>query len=433
MADPTAKVRRAIGEKLPGALGESLEKDYKKDDEQLAADEANNLVEQKSPVALPAEAAAFTNPQIPGQTAPQTETKFVNQGEAASPDRSVAAAAPNATPASVSSGPGIPDTSKDGSAAIDAYGKESQEINGRLEQINKDRAASIQKMIEDDEKEVEKIEPKTFFEGKNTWQKLLGGIGMFLGSITPEGAKNVAGIVEKEINRDIEIQKQNLALKNKKKDANYQKMIQKYGSEEAALLAKKKGAFDLMDLQLKKLELNARNAEARARISMGREELGMKKEQLKLEQVKLGMKAQQDATKYSIPGFEGAPLDPATKREFVNMQASADTIKSSLGELSSLAKGTGEGIPFTQKNDRAVQLVGDIQLQLKEIKKLGVLSGDDAKRLDYYISNPSIFKSDARMQNEIAGVEKLVNTAMQKQQRLLGISPKGVAGAREIK
>jgi hypothetical protein len=102
------------------------------------------------------------------------------------------------------------------------------------------------------------------------------------------------------------------------------------------------------------------------------------------------------------------------------MLASADTIRGSLSELSQVIKGTGEAIPFTQSNDRAKQLVNDVQLQLKEIKKLGVLSGADSVRLDSYISNPSIFKSDSRMQAEIKGVTDLVNKAIAAYEKRLG-------------
>jgi hypothetical protein len=144
------------------------------------------------------------------------------------------------------------------------------------------------------------------------------------------------------------------------------------------------------------------------------------------------MKAQKDMAEYSIPGYTGAPLDSTAKREFINMKSSAETIKSSLGALSKLVAGVGEGIPFTQKNDKAKQYVNDIQLQLKEIKKLGVLSNADSNRLDYYISNPGILKSDSRMQSEIKGVLALVEKAVSEQEKLLGISPKPLPG-KEIK
>jgi hypothetical protein len=62
---------------------------------------------------------------------------------------------------------------------------------------------------------------------------------------------------------------------------------------------------------------------------------------------------------------------------------------------------------------------------MKEIKKLGVLSGDDAKRLEDYISKPSIFKSDAIMLEQIRGMKDLANKALKSQETIYGLVPTG--------
>jgi hypothetical protein len=126
-----------------------------------------------------------------------------------------------------------------------------------------------------------------------------------------------------------------------------------------------------------------------------------------------------------IPGYENTITDKTAKDKFIQTVAGKKTLDATLGELETLVKGTGEAIPFTTKNVRAKQLVQDAQLQMKEIKKLGVLSGDDAKRLEDYISKPSLFKSDAIMLEQIKGMRDLANKALKAQETTYGLVPTG--------
>ena len=426
---------------MPMVKGTQTIKDLEK--EQLSEDDGSRYIFPAGEAApganIAPEAAAqpnpedVVNPSFPVQQEVATQqSAFVNPNQTVEPQRAVATAAPTMQAPAAPQTSGIPDNTDIGTGAIDAYAKQASGMDDRLAKLNEERAAAIQAKLDEDEKDMAKIEPKSFFEGKNTWQKVLGGVGMFLGSITPEGAKNVASIIEKEINRDVEAQKLNVKLKQDKKDSAYQKLLQKYGSEEAAILAKKKGAYELLDLQMKKLEMTAKNAETRARISMGREELNLKKQELGIKLTEVIGKQSKELAKGSVPGYVGAPLDPTAKKELSAAVASASTIKSSLNELKTLVKGTGESIPFTQANDRAKQLVNDVQLRLKDILNLGVLSESDAGRLEKYVSNPSLFTSDSRALAEIEGVLKLVGSSVDTKAKSLGVSKVGVPGAREI-
>lgn len=342
--DPTKDTRRAVAEAVvpkKSPLGQSLEEQRIKEEEQLAIDEANNLVMQRGPVQLPEEAQNFVNPEIT-QSQPQ-EVQFVSQGQA-TPQRSVATEVPLQSPASspIQVTPDVPvvDTS-----AIDTVGNATRNIDQEIARINEERAAAIQKKIDEDAQNVDKIEPKNFFTGKSTWQKILGGVGLFLGSITPEGARNVANIIDKEIERDIEAQKMNIKLKRDTQNANYEKLLQKYGSQEGALLAKKKSAYEMLDLHLKKLELSSRNAETRARLSQGREELDLKRQSLNQELMKEMMKQTQEAKKGSLIGYQGTNSDPAIVRGLVEQQSAMQRANSTLSDLENLLK-EGSKNPF---------------------------------------------------------------------------------------
>lgn len=60
----------------------------------------------------------------------------------------------------------------------------------------------------------EKIQPGKFWSELPTWQKVVAGLSMALGSITPQGAANVQKIWSNAIDRDIDAQKANLNRKD---------------------------------------------------------------------------------------------------------------------------------------------------------------------------------------------------------------------------
>jgi hypothetical protein len=395
---------------------------------QIAADKAheNEAVMLRDPN-LPQEVQNFANPDaLVANRAPADLTStqsFTNpsapQGQSASTGQTLAAPVAPAVPTAPAT-PRLYDESGDVDKVIQGFEEQNRGFQKEAEDIQKQKELAIQQQIENDAKSLPQVKPTDIFAGKATWQKILGGIGLFLGSLTPEGAKNVANMIDKEIERDQQLQLNNIKLKQDKDDRHFKNLMQKYGSQEAALSAKKADAFGMVKLHIEKLGLASKNAHNRATLQLAYKQAENEESRYRAAAYQAALKAQKEDQKGSVPGYEGAPLDPATKREFTGMLASADTIRGSLSELSQVIKGTGEAIPFTQSNYRAKQLVNDVQLQLKEIKKLGVLSGADSVRLDSYISNPSIFKSDSRMQAEIKGVTDLVNKAIAAYEKRLG-------------
>lgn len=353
MADPTSEIRKAVTEKiLPkgSPLRKSIEADYKAKEEQLIADEANNFVMQRDPVNLPADANAFVNPVIP-QT-PAAPTEFVNPGQPQADSVRSIASAPPTLPVS----PGVTDRTPEINQGFDAYQTQSAAIDSDIQKVQQERQAALDRLAEDDAN-LPKVEPKGFFTGKNTWQKVLGGVGLFLSSFTPEGARNVANIIDKEIERDMDAQKTNIKLQQDKNNKDYQRMIEKYGSQEAALLAKKRDAFGLLDLHMKKLEMASRNEETRARISQGREEINLKREALTNELLKAHLSANKEAQKGMIPGFQGSNQNPAIVKDIterVTAQKAANKSLEQLEELLSKGARVGENAALAnQIRDKA--------------------------------------------------------------------------------
>lgn len=383
-----------------------------------------------APVSLsPEQALQF--PKVTERSPAQTEEDFVTQ------ESSQPAIEAQATPDYLNT---YENAVKQDAATQQSLASQESSINEKQAKILNDQAiaeAEFAKKKEDDVKVINdeitkhqeeldnhKIEPHSFFHNKSGWEKVIGGIGLFLGSITPDGANRVANIIKSEIDRDTEAQKMDYQLKKGKVDGaknRYKSYMDKYKDDQMARLAMSREKLTAAEYQIKGLMAKSKSSRAIAAGEEGLARIAMEKDMKTQQMIAQKMK------------LEGNNLTGAQKTGFTNTLASAETIKGSLDELSSLVKGTGESIPFTEKNDAAVRLVGDIQLQLKEIKKLGVLSGDDSKRLDFYISNPSMFKSDERMEASIKGVRSLVDKAVKAQEKSLGMSKPLPFGAKVIK
>lgn len=424
MADPTQAARDKVGTFLKDLLpaNSPLNKSVEAGNPSVLTAEA----QKKRAEADALEAQAINTTQAVPSRQPSQEAEFV----------SPALSQPEATQKIPQSNIlGMYDKAANQAIAADEkLGKEQGAVLSAQQKLVEDTAKAQQeaelkkeqdvKLINDDISKAQndldstKIEPHGFFHNKSTWQKIVGGIGLFLGSLTPEGARNIAGIIDKEIERDTDSQKQDYALKKGKVDAltnRYKLYLDKYKDDQLARLAMSKEKLLAGDYQLKSLESKAKGEATRSKIGMGRVEIAASIEDR-------NQKMLERMSKINQPNKTAA-------KGLLDMEASADTVKSSLNDLSQLVKGTGEAIPFTEKNDRAKQLVNDIQLQLKEIKKLGVLSGSDDARLDNYLGDPSFFKTDSRMQGQIKGVMDLVNKALNAQRKALGAKdPNAVQG-----
>ena len=197
--------------------------------------------------------------------------------------------------------------------------------------------------------------------------------------------------------------------------------MQKFGSEQAADAAMMSAKMQMIQNKLKVTADTAQSKIVAANALKGIELTNAQIGDYRAKAAKLATEQQANL----LPGYQNTITDKTKRAKFEETLAQKKTLDFTLNDLDKLVSGAGEAIPFTEKSDRAKQLVQDAQLQMKEIKKLGVLSGDDAKRLDDYISAPSIFKSDARMKAQIEGMKDLANKALKAQEYSLGLKPIG--------
>ena len=265
---------------------------------------------------------------------------------------------------------------------------------------------------------------RSLWEKSSTGQKVMLAITGFLSSLSPQGAKTFQDTVSNTMARDLAQQKERYALlKEQKKEYQslYGDLVKRFGDEDMASLQLTNMQLNAVSNRLKVLSDNAQSKIVAAKALQGIDLVNS--EIVKNQATMVNLATAQKAN--VIPGYENTITDKTAKEKFSQTLAGKKTLDATLGDLEALVKGTGEAIPFTTKNVRAKQLVQDAQLQMKEIKKLGVLSGDDSKRLDDYISQPSLFKSDAIMIEQIKGMRDLANKALKAQEESYGLVPVG--------
>ena len=310
--------------------------------------------------------------------------------------------------------------------ATDALMKKYEADQAARKQREEEALAEVRNKIDQTDNEVKnfKWDNRSVWEKSSTGQKVALAIGGFLSSLSPKSAETFHNSIDTTLKNDLEQQKATyLSLKEKGKglETYYGQLVSKFGSEQAADMAMMSAKLQMIQNNLKITSETAQSKIVAANALKGIELTDAQMGKYKAEAMKLAV--EQQANK--IPGYENTIADKSKRSKFEESLAQKKTLDMTLNDLDSLVSGSGEAIPFTEKSDRASQLVQDAQLQMKEIKKLGVLSGDDAKRLDDYISNPSLFKSDARMKAQIKGMKDLANKAIKAQESVLGLKPIG--------
>jgi hypothetical protein len=311
-------------------------------------------------------------------------------------------------------------------AATDALMSTFEKNEAERRQREEKALGDVRNKIQETEDEVKnfKWDNRSVWEKSNTGQKIALAIGGFLSSLSQKSAESFQGAIESSLQQDLQKQKESYkALKEKGSAAQsyYGQLLNKFGSEQAADAAMMSAKMQMIQNKLKVTADTAQSKLVAANALKGIELTDAQLGKYRAEALKLGVENQSNL----IPGYTNTIPDKAKKTKFEETLAQKKTLDMTLNDLDTLVSGSGEAIPFTEKSDRANQLVQDAQLQMKEIKKLGVLSGDDAKRLDDYISKPSIFKSDARMKAQIAGMKDLANKALKAQEFSLGLKPIG--------
>lgn len=272
-------------------------------------------------------------------------------------------------------------------AEANAYAKMGQQeseayknVQGQLDGINADiqsvqakEEQAFQEFQKEDGETRDKIKnfelkPKNFFAGKSTWQKILGGVGMFLGSITPEGARNVANIIDKEIERDLDVQRNQLALlKDTRSEAanRYKMKLERFGSDKLAKMSMKKDALEMVKLQLDQIASSAKGEIARGAALKGIAAIEQGQQTLQANFMKEYMKANKDNQKGMLQGYEGVNENPAIVKDLTERVTARDSAINKIGKLENLLK---QGALYGKNAELAIQTRKDLAADIAKAK-----------------------------------------------------------------
>lgn len=359
MADPTQPVRDLLKKGV----------NYLIPDNSPLAQSGDDVLTPAARAKIEEEKAKEVTERAPAVQPEKQEEEVVDFTD---PNQSVAPApaqAPVMSPSFSSSGAGlsqeaaaIDQMGQQQAAQYDALAQEQKAIGDQRKALQDQVDAEASKFSEEDAKAQEainsfKIEPSSYFSNKSTWQKVVGGIGMFLGSITPEGARNVASIVNNEIDRDVKRQMTEYQLlKEKKNDVNnrFKQKLDLFKSKDMALLSMKQDAYSAVELQLKRIEASAKGPIARAKATQGLEAIRFEKEKLGMQYMKEVAKMQQTQNKASIPGYEGANQNPAIVKDLTDRVSAKQSAERQISNLERLLA-EGSKNPLSANNELAKQ------------------------------------------------------------------------------
>lgn len=150
------------------------------------------------------------------------------------------------------------------------------------EQAMKEKTDKLQLMV--DQFGTDKIDPNRFWKDRTTGQKILTGVGLFLGAFGQNG-NSAAKVVQDAINRDIDAQKSEIeraktgvVLQNNVLSA----MRDQFGDERAAESAARLAALNQVDNQIKMVAAQYRSPmiQEQARQAFAQTELARQKENM---------------------------------------------------------------------------------------------------------------------------------------------------------
>lgn len=284
-------------------------------------------------------------------------------------------------------------------AVLEKQGKESAALLDKQQaelQVKEAEAEvqrqKVQQEIDSKIKEIDsiKIEPKSFYAGKSTGEKISAGIAHFFAALTPQGAQAAISIIDNAIQRDMDAQKANLA----KKQSTLGDLEKKLGSIGAAESAFRLKSLQNIELQLKSASEKAKGPLARAKAVQAMEAVQANKEaaQQKLAVELAKIQAKTGAEK-KLSGEEMKRLD-----------AARDAYRSVSEMKSALAKGVNT---FSLVGDNDFTIAQRIFAEnLGRMQSGGAISADEAER--FMAMAPTYTDSKEIQQKKLAKLEQMM-------------------------
>lgn len=270
-----------------------------------------------------------------------------------------------------------------------------------------------------------KVDPGRYWASRTTAQKVLGAIGLALGSIGAgkDGVNRAALLMGQAIDRDIEAQKaeHTLALQKgeqraRQLDSIYAQNRNIYQDDLASLAASKATALELADNQLRQAAATYASPIAKANAAALSAQLQASIAKFKAD---ASAKAEERRHHIALEGIESgkSAVPKAVAKEQIDAESSTQTSLDLIRSLrASLAK-TQSAVPgvtaikqnFGEEAPAIETMAQQLQLQVKNMAQLGAISADDSKRLEKLIGDPQAVwgkgSTEAAKQNRLKALE----------------------------
>lgn len=276
-----------------------------------------------------------------------------------------------------------------------------QKIQDKITQIE-DAANKVASM---------EVDPNKFWGDRSTGSQIMMGIGLALGSFGSTPDNKVVGLLNQAVDKDIALQKWQIANARDNLTPQFNVLNQMrnlFGDERQAEEATRIAALERIKMQVAQKALQYSDPEVQAKAKQTIGELDVLKNAAKQKaanSMQFGgastfgerMQYTKDQGERTIDGL-GMVSDARDAPEIRKRKGVTDNVRDNLSKLIKLVERKGRAIlPGSEDAKIARTLAGDLQLDLKEVKNLGVPTGKDLEMLDKLITTDptAIFQMNA--------------------------------------
>lgn len=322
-----------------------------------------------------------------------------------------------------------------GEQIANAEAQFNRETEQELEQQKNAKELETQVANDVDERSRMRLEPKNFFAGKNTWQKVMGGLGLFLSSFSKEGAARFAEAVDRDIELDLKAQESAILAKDKSisdKQSLVKQYFDQYKDLKAARLMARADAFNMIKLRAESAasSTKSRAAAGAARQAVGLAELEINKAKQAAMAQLLKAQAAQDTKSVgrsvNVLGFEGLAPTEGEAKEFRTLGGEAKTALDSIDQLKTLSlKGSKVSLQDQAKAETIARLLG-ASLRTTVVGQ-GAVSDAERKILEDIAANPlKIFSLQTTQLARLDQLKKQVVLNLKNKAQTIGIEQRQI-------
>lgn len=291
------------------------------------------------------------------------------------------------------------------------------------------------------------IDPHRTFRGAEGLARgLVGALSVGLGAISQAilgGENRAMEMINASINRDIDVQKAELASKRQGVQLAQNRLaqnLQRFDNLEQAEAATRMQGRELAKLKLEEMLAGVESQEARVRGQTMLAELDRQQQldqakvidqqtQRSMQMVTLQEKAEQKQAAQAAAGedmerlgLKGRPASKKALDEVIAMKSSADEARKKLVALRDMTR----ALPFSTDEAKGEQLARATQLLYKELENLGVLSGPDLELLEQIIPTDPTGMRQEKIDAQYQQALDLLNQKTEVYLRARGVSEIGM-------